>query len=197
MRCGQSHQLEVLMRRLYYLAGDIDTTRAISDKLHDEGISDWNIHVLAKDAGGLYTHHIHSALPHHHKDLIRTGEIGALYGAAVLFALAMLGLFFVGLSWISTWVDVVMLCVIGAAIGGLVGIRVGLNKDSQRLAGFYPEIEIGKYLIMVDVRKEDKPLIRELMNMEFPKVSYHGNESTFVRPFKSGERVLPRKIALD
>lgn len=43
------------MRRLYYLAGDIDTTRAISERLHMEGISDWNFHVLARDPSGLYS----------------------------------------------------------------------------------------------------------------------------------------------
>ena len=46
------------MRRLYYIADDLPTTRAISETLHDEGISDWNFHVVAKDEDGLYRHHI-------------------------------------------------------------------------------------------------------------------------------------------
>ena len=40
---------EERMRRLYYLAEDLETTRTISETLHTEGIKNWNFHVLAKD----------------------------------------------------------------------------------------------------------------------------------------------------
>lgn len=182
------------MRRLYYLTVDLDTTRAISDRLHKEGISDWNFHVLARDSSGLYSHHIHSALPHHHKDLIRTGEIGAVYGAAAGFALATCGLLLGNWAWLSGWFDVALFTLCGALLGALNGIRLGMKRDSHRLESFHRDIEVGKYLIMVDVRKEDKAKIRELMNMEFSQVAYRGNESTFVRPFKSNERVYPRSV---
>jgi hypothetical protein len=182
------------MRRLYYLADDLDTTRTISDRLHADGISDWNFHVLARDEGGLYTHHIHSALPHHHKDLIRSGEIGALYGAGAVFVCALIAALVTQWAWLSTWIDLLMVTLIGGAVGGLVGIRVGLSRDNLRLASFHSQIEVGKFLIMVDVHKRDKPIIRELMNMEFPQVEYHGNESTFVRPFKADERVIPKAV---
>jgi hypothetical protein len=79
--------------RLYYLAQDIDTTDAISVRLHAEGVSDWNFHVLAKDPSGLYSHHIHSALPHHDKDIIRIGEIGGLYGFFASLLGSLLALF--------------------------------------------------------------------------------------------------------
>ena len=182
------------MRRLYYLANDIETTDAISKRLHKEGVTDWNFHVLAKDPQGLYTHQIHSALPHHHKDLIRTGEIGALYGAAVSGLLAVLIWQYGSWAWLATWIDVLMLTCIGLLVGGLAGIRVGFQRDSTRLQSFDADIEAGRFLIMVDVQIEDKPVIRELMNMEFPQVAYRGNESTFVRPFKSPDLVLPRDV---
>jgi hypothetical protein len=153
---------------------------------------DWNFHVLSRGDDGLFTHHIHSALPHDHKDLIRTGEIGALYGGVLLFLVALLC---VALAWLTTWLDVVMVSLIGTAISGLVGIRVGLSRDNVRLETFHADIDAGKFLILVDVRKKDKPKIRELLNMEFSGVAYHGNESTFVRPFKACERVIPRRFS--
>lgn len=180
------------MRRLYYLAEDLNTTEAVSARLHAEGISDWNFHVLAKDASGLYTHQIHSALAHHQKDIIRTGELGAIYGG-VLFAGVAALLLIAGLfDWLSSWIDVVLWGVLGVLLGGLAGVRRGAKKDHFRLAAFHDDIERGCYLIMVDVRKEDKARIRELMNMEFARVAYHGNESTIIRPFKTDERVLPQ-----
>jgi hypothetical protein len=180
------------MRRLYYLAQDIDTTDAISVRLHAEGISDWNFHVLAKDPSGLYSHHIHSALPHHDKDVIRIGEIGGLYGFFASLLGSLLVLFAGDFSWMSGWFDVLTMVVIGVLLGGLLGVRKGMRSENHRLATFHDDIEAGKHLIMVDVRKEDKPNIRELMNMEFRQVKYGGNESTFVRPFKESERINPQ-----
>jgi len=179
------------MRRLYYLVADLPSTREISERLHQEGISDWNFHVLAKDPSGLYSHHIQSALPHHHKDLIRTGEIGALYGGLVSAILAW-GLLAAGI-WSSTsgLADVGALTLAGILVGGVWGLRLGLKREHHRLSSFNHDIDAGQYLIMVDVRKEDKAKIRELMNMEFANADYRGNDSTFVRPFKTADRVYP------
>lgn len=140
------------MRRLYYISQDIETTEAISQRLHEEGISDWNFHVLAKDSSGLYSHHIHSALPHHHKDIIRTGEVGALYSLVLSFGLASLALISGAMTWISSWFDVISITTIGALLGTLIGIKHGLSRQNHRLASFQEEIEVGRYLIMVDVR---------------------------------------------
>lgn len=181
------------MRRLYYLAGDLHTTRAVSVRLHAEGITDWNFHVLARDPDGLYSHHIHSALPHHHKDLIRSGELGVLCGGLVGLITAALFFLLIAPSWLAGWFDVGLFTVLGALLGGLVGVRLGLKRDNHRLASFHDDIERGSYLIMVDVRKEDKAQIRELMNMEFSSVAYRGNDSTLVRPFKS-DRIYPAEM---
>ncbi|NKB99440.1 MAG: hypothetical protein GKR90_13225 [Pseudomonadales bacterium] len=183
------------MRRLYYISHDIETTEAISRRLHEEGISDWNFHVLAKDPSGLYSHHIHSALPHHHKDIIRTGEVGALYGLTLSFGATSLVLVSGAMTWISSWFDIISVTTIGALLGALVGIKRGLSRQNHRLATFQEEIEAGRYLIMVDVRREDKAQIRELMNMEFRAVTYGGNESTIVRPFKRSKHIRPEPIS--
>jgi len=179
------------MRRLYYLVADLEMTRSISERLHQEGISDWNFHVLAKDPSGLYSHHIQSALPHHHKDLIRTGEVGALYGgvgtALVASALLASGIW----SSTSSPAAITALALAGIVVGGVWGLRLGLKREHHRLGSFNHDIDSGQYLIMVDVRKEDKAKLRELMNMEFTNAQYRGNDSTFVRPFKTSDRVYP------
>ena len=77
------------MRRLYYIADNLETTRAISETLHDEGIVDWNFHVVAKNESGLYQHHIHSANTYQQLDIIHTGERWAMVGACVGFVAGM------------------------------------------------------------------------------------------------------------
>ena len=166
----------------------------ISVRLYAEGISDWNFHVLAKDPSGLYSHHIHSALSHHHKDVIRTGEIGGLYEFFVSLLGSLLALFGGDFYWMSSWFDVLTMVVIRYLLRGLLGVRRGMRSENHRLTTFRDDIEAGKYSIMVDVQKEDKPKIRELMNMEFRQVKYGGNESTFVRPFKESERINPQPV---
>ena len=49
------------MKRLYYLTDTLDSVSKISTNLHQDGITDWNIHVLSKDEAGLYHRHVHSA----------------------------------------------------------------------------------------------------------------------------------------
>jgi hypothetical protein len=71
------------MQRLYYLASDIDTSERVSEALHNEGIRDWNFHVLAKDEAGLYIHRVHSATPFQQLDLIHSAERWGLGGGAI------------------------------------------------------------------------------------------------------------------
>jgi len=180
------------MRRLYYLASDIQTVEQISHRLHEEGVADWNIHVLARNTDGFYNHHIRSALLHHRKDFIRTGEIGALYGAVTLLVMALALVTLGSIDWLRGWQDVLMLTLLGSLIGCLNGIRLGKNRDNHRLESFQHDINHGRLLIMVDAHSSDKAKIRELMNMEFSHVEYRGNDSTFIRPFKSNDRIYPR-----
>ena len=43
------------MRRLFYVADDLETTRAVSDAVHEEGIRDHDFHVVSRDEAGLST----------------------------------------------------------------------------------------------------------------------------------------------
>jgi hypothetical protein len=172
------------MQRLYYLADDVETTRRVSDALHKEGISHWHFHVLAKDEAGLYTHHIHSATPFQQLDLIHTGQRWGLGGAAIGLAIGLLGYVLQPLAWAVNPLVVVLVTLIGALFGAWLGGMVGLTRENYKISPFHDDIEAGRYLIMVDVRKEFRPRVRELMNMEFPSVQRCGSSSTFINPFE-------------
>ena len=72
---------EIIMKRLYYLADTIESAESISSELHQEGITDWNFHIMSYDKKGLKSHHLHStnSFVHEH-DGIRLAERGALIG---------------------------------------------------------------------------------------------------------------------
>lgn len=176
------------MRRLYYIADDLPTTQAISETLHEEGITDWNFHVVAKDEGGLYRHQIHSATPIQQLDIVHTGERFAMIGAVVGLVGGGIAYYSASLPLLSVFAFTLASALFGAWLGGMVG----LSRENYKLEPFHDEIEAGRYLLMVDVQKESKARVREIMNMGFPRVRFCGKDSTVINPFKSARNVYPQ-----
>ncbi len=179
------------MRRLYYIVDDIDTAEAISQQLHEEGITDWNFHVLAKDASGLYRHNLHSALPLHRHDTVRSGERGGLIGLFAGMALGLLIFWLQPLPWPVDrfWAAITALgC---AVLGALHGAMTGSRRENYKIQDFHDDIEAGRLLIMVDVQKVNKAEVRGIMNLQFPQAKYCGNDSTFISPFGPAQRIWP------
>jgi hypothetical protein len=179
------------MRRLYYIVDDIDTTNAISECLHQEGITDWNFHVLAKDASGLYRHNLHSALPLHRHDTVRFGERGALIGAVLSFGFGMMFYLLQLLPWHFDRFWVVLTVLAGVFLGALQGSVTGSRRENYKIEDFHSDIEAGRLLVMVDVRQTNKARVREVMNLQFPDVHYGGNDSTLISPFRPARRIWP------
>jgi hypothetical protein len=177
------------MRRLYYLADDVDTTKRVSDALHAEGIGDWNFHVLAKDEAGLYTHHLHAATTYQQLDVVHMGERYALMGAAAGLAVAMICYALQPLPFDVGGVAIAVITVIGGLIGAWQGGMIGMTRENYQIAPFHDEIEAGRYLIMVDVKAENRALVREIMNMQFRHVAACGSSGTLINPFESPARI--------
>ena len=68
------------MKCLYYVAPELESTSQIADDLHDVGIDDFFVHVIAKDESGLKKQHIHSGNYLETLDFIREGFLGAAIG---------------------------------------------------------------------------------------------------------------------
>ena len=168
------------MRRLYYVADSVEDAQAICLSLQKEGVSKWHVHVLAKDAAGLYTHKIHSANPIHELDIVHTGARFAVLGLLIssmigglIYLLGSAG--FIALN-VPLWV-VFALALLGACFGAWEGGMVGLSRENYKIERFHDEIEQGKYLLMVDVSKDQRALVKEMMNFDFPLVPYRGGSS--------------------
>ena len=175
------------MRRLYYVAADVDQVDAVCRSIQAQGISNWHLHVLAKDEAGLYTHKIHSANPIQQLDIVHTGlrygglgVLGGLVIGLVLYGLSVTGMIAVP---IEPWV-VAVLTGLGGFFGAWEGGMVGLSRENYQIERYHEEIEAGRYLLMVDVTDEQRPHIKEMMNFDFPEVKYRGAGKTAVNPFK-------------
>lgn len=177
------------MKRLYFVAEDVDTCERVAEALHSEGIREGNFHVLAKDETGLYQHHVRSATTYQQLDVIHTGERWGLVGAGVGLAVGLVAWFTQALPWGVEPFTVVLMAMVGGLFGAWQGGMVGLSRENYKIAPYHEDIEAGRYLIMVDVDGGDRSRVREIMNMGFPEVRYRGRDSTFINPLASAQRI--------
>jgi hypothetical protein len=178
------------MRRLYYLADDLETTRLVSEALHAEGIRDWNFHVLARDEAGLYQHSIHAATTYQQLDVIHTGERWAVGGAVIAGIAAAFCYYVQPFPFEVDTLAAVLFTLLGGFFGAWQGGMVGLSRENYKIAPFHDDIDAGRYLIMVDVQKEMRARVRELMNIRFPQVQRAGSSSTIINPLDRPQRVF-------
>lgn len=170
------------MKCLYYLSPSLDSTEQISNDLHDVGVEDFFVHVIAKDESGLKKRQIHSSNYLETLDIVRDGFIGAAIGfVSGLLGVMLLerfgpfpnipGVVYVALAAVAT--------LFGAWVGGLVGVE----KENKKLARFHDDIEAGKYLVLIYARKGQGQKIQDMMADKHPEAVLAGEDTHFVNPF--------------
>jgi hypothetical protein len=173
------------MKCIYYLAPTLASVHRISDDLHDAGLNDFYLHVVAKDERGLKQEHIHSANYIETLDFVRDGFIGAAIGfLAGLLGLGLLQYFEPFGPDVPTLVYVAVVAaatLFGAWVGGLTGV----DSENKKLRKFHADIDAGKYLILVYVRKHQEATVRARMQENHPEAQLAGIDTHFMNPFSS------------
>lgn len=177
------------MKCIYYVAPTLPNTQHISDDLRAAGVRDFYLHVVAKDEYGLRRQQIHSANYLETLDVIRDGYIGAAIGFLVgLAGIGLLQYFEPFGPNVPTLVYVVLVAaatLFGAWEGGLTGI----DSENKKLRRFHAQIEAGKYLMLVYVRKRQEATVRGMMQQNHPEAELMGIDTHFINPFGSVEPV--------
>lgn len=168
------------MKRFYYVTSHIDSAEQIAKDLHREGISDWNFHVLSKDKAGLYSHHVNSANYWQELDVVHSALRGTIIGIITALAIGLTVNYASGFAALS----LPLLLLIGALFGTWLGGFIGLSHENYKIARFHDDIEAGKYLIMVDVHKDEETKIKTVMERHHPEAAMSGEDSTLINPFK-------------
>ena len=169
------------MKRLYYVANNLDSVDSISHDLHKEGITDWNFHVLSKDEAGLYKRHINSATPWQQFDIVHSALRGTLIG----LVLGIVGGFLIEYLAGFGQVTILVTTVLGLFFGTWVGGFVGLSQESYKIKGYHDDIEAGKYVLMVDVKKEEETKVQTIMQRLHPEAPISGQDTTLINPLRS------------
>ena len=180
------------MQRLYFVTHRIEDTEQISTLVHQAGISDWNFHVVSRDEAGMIDHHIHSATLYQQLDIVHSGERFAMaYGLGGL--LLGIGLAAFGLAPLSPpALFVVALTLFATMFGAWTGGLIGLSRENYQLAPFHDDIEAGRFVVMIDVKKDQRARISELINVNVPGAQPRGRGTTMFNPFVKPKRIFTR-----
>lgn len=175
------------MKCLYYLAPGLGSTVEISDDLHEVGIKDFFLHVIAKDESGLVKRQIHAGNYLETLDIIREGTLGAMIGfVAGLIGAALLGNY--GPFEDIPGVVYIALAAVATLFGAWAGGLVGIENENKKLAKFHDDLEAGKYLILIYARKEQETAVTDMMRTRHPEAELAGVDSHFVNPFFAVQR---------
>ena len=160
------------MRRIYFLAPNIEVTHKIVDEIRALGIEDRHIHVLAKRDTPLED--LPEASEFQKTDFIPAVERGAALGATTGLLAGLVGLRFAGFAIAGAPILGILFygATIGAIMSGLAGLQVGNSKVKK----YEEAIEKGEMLVMVDIAKERIDEISKVITKHHPAAEFEGIE---------------------
>lgn len=161
------------MRRIYFLAPNIETTHKIVNELRAEGIEDRHMHILAKRDAPLED--MPEASEFQKTDFMSAAERGAALGAATGLLAGLVALRFAG--FVIAGGPVLRILVYGATIGAMMSGLAGLHQvGNSKVKNYEEAIERGEVLVMVDIPKERIDAISKLINKHHPAAQFEGIE---------------------
>lgn len=173
------------MKCIYYLTSTLKCTQDVSDDLHEVGVEDFYLHVISKDECGLRKQHIHSSNYLETLDIVRDGFIGAALGfIAGLIGVSLL-MYFKPFGPTVEVPTLVYAILVGAAtlFGAWEGGLTGIATENKKIRRFHDDIDAGKYLILVYVRKHQEGQVRKMMEERHPDAELVAIDSHFINPF--------------
>ena len=160
------------MRRIYFLAPNIETTHKIVDELRADGIEDRHMHILAKRDTPLED--MPEASEFQKTDFIPALERGAALGGTTGVLAGLFGLRFAGFAIAGG--PILGILFFGATIGAIMSGLAGLQVGNSRVKQYEEAIERGELLVMVDIPKERIDAISQLIIKHHPIAQFEGIE---------------------
>jgi hypothetical protein len=161
-----------VMRRIYFLAPDMETTHAIVGELRSEGIEDNHIHILAKRDTPLEDMPEASVLQK--TDFIPALERGVVLGGTTGLLAGLAGLAYSG--FVIAGGAILGIIMAGATIGSLMGGLAGMNSGNSKLKKFENAIENGELLVLLDIPMDRIGEITQKIIKHHPNAEFEGIE---------------------
>ena len=177
------------MKCLYYLTSTLDSTQKITDDLHQAGIDDWFIHIVAKDGTGLSKEKFHSSYLLEQLDLLRYGIILAIVGFLIgLIAVVLINLtepFGSDIPNNAYYAMIIFFTLFGAWEGGFIGSAT----ENKKIALFHDDLESGSYLILIYAKKIYEDQVKKVMERRHPEAKLAAVDAKFYNPLSDLKRI--------
>lgn len=166
------------MKRIYFLTGSIDGARRITDELLLDRIPETHIHVvthaseLPDDLPEATSTQVSDFFPGLFKGL----GLGGLAGLVAAIVLAFIPWFDIGPAALLNTPFLLAIVALGALLGAFGGAITGISVPNHMLDRFNRELDAGKILVMVDVRRDQADDIRRRVLKASPGTHYCGLE---------------------
>jgi len=164
------------MRRLYFLAPDIPTARAIVDDLLLARVTWRHLHVLANHTVQL--DQLPGASLLQSSDVVHALERGVALGGAAGAIAGLVALVFPPAELVIGGGAVVALTLAGAGFGAWTAAMIGVDEPNARLERFREAIRGGQFLVMADVPAAREEEIAQAIAKHVPRADPEGAEPT-------------------
>jgi hypothetical protein len=166
------------MRRLYFLAPDVASTRHIVDELLLHHVSERHVHILASDKQAVIDADLPPAGLLQESDFIPAVERGLALGGTTGVLAGMAALVFPGVGLAFGGAAILGAALAGAGVGAWAASMIGVSVPSSRLRAFEEAIREGQLLVIVDVPKRSEQAVTDLIIRHHPEARVEGTEPT-------------------
>ncbi len=162
------------MRRIYFLAPDIATTKKIVDDLLLARIEEKHIHVIAKS--GTPLEDLPEASLLQKSDFIPAVEQGIALGGSTGMLAGLVAVILPPASTVIAGGVILATTLASAGVGAWLGGMVGMNVGNRQIKKFEGAIEAGELLVLADVPRERLNEIEACVKQHLPQVDIEGTE---------------------
>jgi hypothetical protein len=150
------------MKRYYFIGDDLNVIATVERELLAEGLSGEQIHVLCLDDANAEQRHLHDVQSLMKKDVIRSGEIGALLGLAAA-ALAIVIAHVTGIAAKLGWWPFVFLAIVLLGFCTWEGGLIGIQAPNSRFRRFEKALRAGEHIFFVDVDNQHESKMQRVL----------------------------------
>ncbi len=165
-----------MLKRLYYILPDVPHATHMFHDLLLARVEARHIHVIAKEGTDLGD--LPEAGLNQRTDVLHGAAQGILYGGLTGGVIGLYVYSFPPEGMAISMVAILMMAVLGAVFGTWAASLIGLNVPNTQLDKFRDDIEAGKVLMMIDVRRADIDNIKRIISKQDPDAVSNGVEPT-------------------
>jgi len=150
------------MKRHYFIGDDLNVIAMVEKELMAQGIAAEKIHTLSHNDADAEQRELHDVQSLMKKDVIHSGEIGALVGLVVA-ALAIGIAHASGIAARVGWVPFIFLAIVLLGFFTWEGGLIGIQAPNSRFRRFEKALRAGEHVFFVDCQESEEPAMRRVL----------------------------------